>query len=861
MKKVPKLPDRITLGILADVDAGKTTLTESMLYNTGVIRKPGRVDHGDAFLDNEDEERARGITIFSKYARFSWGGRSFTLIDTPGHTDFDGEAERILPVLDAAVLVISGSKGVNARTRSLFARLRESGAAIFIFVNKTDLPSFDRPRTEAELRGLSPYIATYDGDYPSRFYEDAATAGQEAFDAYMSSGRIGDALLSRALSEGRLLPCIYGSALKNSAVDLLLDLAARLTPRFKAGAETALRVFKTTHDEKGTRLSHVRVTGGTLRVREQLAAGKITQIREYSGSSYLQRDSAEAGSVVVVTGLEACAPGTEITESRILRGTWTRMPAVSCSVIHDPAVDSGEILSGLRILNEELPEMDLRYDAASGEMRIGTAGKLQAELIKAVFRERFGHDIEFADMNVAYLETVRNAVEGVGHYEPLRHYAEVHLMIEPAVRGSGISLGSIVSEDRLDVNRQSAVLSALRGHQLKGVITGAPLTDVRITLVDGRDSIVHTVGGDFREASLRALRQGLMKSLAGEGCVLLEPCEDFEIRVPSEYTGRVIADIDRMRGRVAAQESTDEETVLRGYVPTASSFEYPGQLASLTGGSGSIALSPGSYIECSEQKKVAGACAYDADADTEEPASSVFTDRGAALLVSWDRVEAYMHLPLYSEREARRRTAGPSATRRERKMSVRELEVIFSGISGANKKPGRRRRAARLVRPENAGPASRQKRSRPDHRPELLLIDGYNMIFAWPELKKLAKESIGAARDGLTAMIAGYAGYTGLPVKIIFDAYNTPAPTAGHEEAKGLEIIYTGRNVTADSYIEKYVYENSARERITVATSDRLEQMNVFAAGALRISAFELLERIENSAKEVRLLIDKPGRK
>ena len=841
--------NRVSLGILAAVDAGKTTLSECILYHRGITERRGRVDHGDAFLDTDELEKQRGITIFSRSAVFPLGDFEVTLVDTPGHVDFSAETARSLEILDAAVLVVSGTDGVSGRTAQLWESLRSHRIPTFVFVNKTDLAGYDSAAVREGLDQLSSGILPLDpAAFPLTGEEAEAVAftSDEALAVYEEKGAFGLDDIRSLVGRGLLFPLFAGSALNDDGVEALLSGLAALMSPAEYGESFAARVYKISRDEKGRRMTHVKITGGTLKVREMVDGEKVSEIRRYSGLRYETLAEAEAGDVCALLGPENTRVGSGLGLEEDRAGSGGKS-ALSYRLVLPDTVDLYGFLKDLKTIEEELPEISLSYQMEKREIRVGVMGDVHMQTLADLILRKTGIRVGFADESVSYRETVLTAAEGVGHFEPLRHYAEVHLLIEPLPAGSGIVLESACSEDVLSAQRQSAVFSALENHLLRGVLLGAPLTDVRISLLTGRDHVKHTEGGDFREATLRALRQGLRKA---EGRVL-EPYYRFEAEVPLVYAGRVSSELLQRSGTVEEQLTAGDRGVLKGIIPVSTVSGFRAELASLTGGTGTILYQMEGYGPCHDEAEVIAAAGYDPDRDLEDPSSSVFCHGGAAVLVPWDEVEEHMHLPLVTaERPAEEAPSGPS---RRQEISLKELEAIFRMTYGSRgERKTKAKRTIRAKRTDDSNYRGSTKGLNNANGEKILIVDGYNVIFAWDELRELSESDVGSARDALTELLAEFGTYTDHRIILVFDAYRRKDSIARSEEVLGIEVVFTGENETADSYIEKYVFAHAAKERITVATSDRLEQMNVFANGATRISARELRAEIEEAGEHIR---------
>ena len=849
----------IVFGILAQVDAGKTTLSESLLLSAGVLKKAGRVDKKDAFLDNYELERERGITIFSKQAEFQAFGKDFTLLDTPGHVDFSVEMERVLSVLDVAVLVISASAGVQSQVSAIWKLLKHYDIPAFIFVNKMDQPDTSKEKILIELKEkLDSNIIDYadaNGDkaWYEKFLEEVSLCDEAVLEAYMETGSVDFADIQNLVRNRKFFPVFFGSALKNEGVDEFLKSFASLVIPPVYGSEFSARVFKIARDDAGNRLTYMKLMGGSLSVREMIGDEKVTGIRVYSGGKYESRDRVEAGEICVVIGLKSTKAGGGL---GLLSGTeiGSVLKQVMSYKVELPEDEPAHVfLPKIREISEEIPELSVKYSEEKKEITISLMGEVQTEVIKHLIKERYNVDIGFGEGRTLYKETIADTVYGVGHFEPLRHYAEVELRLEPAERGSGLSFASEVSEDELSLNYQRLILSHLEEKEYKGVLTGSPITDMKITLVAGRAHLKHTEGGDFRQATYRAVRQGLMQA----GSVLLEPVYEFKLEVPEEAIGRAMTDIGKMNGSFSSPENISGKAVLIGKVPVSEVKNYALELRAYTKGEGILTLTPSDYEVCHNAEEVIEATGYYPEADIENTADSVFCSHGAGFVVPWNEVVNYMHLPYFgdtkeeeSEEEAFLRYANrlPSqvgSDRGEVFLGTDEIDSILKSAVSSNKKK------------EEESARNRWKgRARADEYPEIhtdtkrvkssigkddyLLVDGYNIIFAWQELKELADINIDSARDKLIEKLANYQGYKGCKLILVFDAYKVKGGKENVIKQGDMWIVYTKEAETADRYIAKASLELTGKGMVRVATSDALIQMIIFGSGAVRTSAREL---------------------
>lgn len=849
----------IVFGILAQVDAGKTTLSESLLLSAGVLKKAGRVDKKDAFLDNYELERERGITIFSKQAEFQAFGKDFTLLDTPGHVDFSVEMERVLSVLDVAVLVISASAGVQSQVSAIWKLLKHYDIPAFIFVNKMDQPDTSKEKILIELKEkLDSNIIDYadansDKVRYEKFLEEVSLTDETVLEAYMETGSVDFTDIQNLVRNRKFFPVFFGSALKYEGVDEFLKSFVALVIPPVYGNEFAARVFKIARDDAGSRLTYMKLMGGSLSVREMIGDEKVTGIRIYSGEKYESRDRVEAGEVCVVTGLKGTKAGGGLGR---LSGTevGSVLKQVMSYKVELPEDEPAHVfLPKIREISEEIPELSVKYSEEKKEITISLMGEVQTEVIKHLIKERYNVDIGFGEGHTLYKETIADTVYGVGHFEPLRHYAEVELRLEPAERGSGLSFASEVSEDELSLNYQRLILSHLEEKEYKGVLTGSPITDMKITLVAGRAHLKHTEGGDFRQATYRAVRQGLMQARS----VLLEPVYEFKLEVPEEAIGRAMTDIGKMNGSFTSPENISGKAVLTGMVPVSEVKNYALELRAYTKGEGILTLTPSDYEVCHNAEEVIEATGYYPEADIENTADSVFCSHGAGFVVPWNEVINYMHLPYFgdtkeeeSEEEAFLRYANrlPSqvgSDRGEVFLGTDEIDSILKSAVSSNKKK------------EEESARNRWKgRARADEYPEIhtdtkrvkssigkddyLLVDGYNIIFAWQELKELADINIDSARDKLIEKLANYQGYKGCKLILVFDAYKVKGGKENVIKQGDMWIVYTKEAETADRYIAKASLELTGKGMVRVATSDALIQMIIFGSGAVRTSAREL---------------------
>ncbi len=844
---------KLSLGILAHVDAGKTTLSEAMLYTAGAIRRLGRVDHRDAFLDTDALERQRGITIFSKQAVLSVGDTEITLLDTPGHVDFSAEAERVLQVLDCAVLVVSGTDGVQSHTQTLWELLARHGVPTFLFVNKMDLPGTDREALLAALRErLDAACVDFCVPFPA-VCEEAATGSKEALAEYLASGTLRAETLVGLIAQRKLFPCWFGSALKLAGVEDFLHGLVRFAPRPVYPAEFGAKVYKIGRDANDTRLTYMKITGGALKVKDLLTgesadggawSEKAEQIRIYSGEKFRAAEAAEAGTVCAVTGLSHTFAGQGLGTEQASQPPALE-PVLHYKLLLPPGLDPHQALEKLRSLSEEDPQLHILWNERLQEIRIQLMGQVQLEVLQRIIAQRFGWAVDFGPGGIAYKETIAAPVQGVGHYEPLRHYAEVRLLLEPGKPGSGLEFASALSEDVLERSWQRLILTRLQEKQHLGVLTGSPITDMKITLIAGRAHLKHTEGGDFRQATYRAVRQGLMQAES----VLLEPWYDFRLELPVENLGRALADIDRMGGTADPPGTMGELSLLTGKAPVSEMREYFSEVTAYTRGRGRLTCTLGGYFPCHNTHAVVEAAAYDPQADLENSPDSVFCAHGAGFSVPWDEVPRYAHTedPLAKKREDFAAAPAPARSgpliRSGSLAEDKELEAIFQRTYGKAK--------PRDFHPlpkasAQSGPAPHKARP-PLAGPEYLLVDGYNIIFAWEELEAVAREDLETARLLLMDLLANYQGFHKSPVILVFDAYRVKGNPGSQEKYKGIHVVYTKEAQTADAYIERATYEIAKNHRVRVATSDNLEQMIILGHGAQRVSAREFHDEVERT--------------
>lgn len=894
---------KLCMGILAHVDAGKTTLSEAMLYTCGQIRKLGRVDHGDAFLDNFSMERERGITIFSKQASFSWKECEITLLDTPGHVDFSAEMERTLQVLDLAVLVISGADGVQGHTKTLMRLLAMHEIPTFLFVNKMDQPGTDR---EALLENLRSSLDENCFDWSEKaraaagFGESIALCSEELMEEFLEMGKVSEESLGGAIAKRQMFPVYFGSALKLDGVEELLDGIARFAKAPAYGENFAARVFKISRDAAGNRLTHMKITGGTLRVKQvignensassdaEIWQEKVDQIRCYEGASYKAVDEAEAGEIVTVTGLQRSFAG-EGLGAEVKNETAVLHPVLTYRVILEVGTDPVTALAKFRELEEEAPELHVLWKEEARQIHVQVMGEVQLEILKRQLHERFGMEASFGEGSIVYLETIAAPVIGIGHFEPLRHYAEVHLLLEPGEPGSGLTFEANLPVDALERNWQRLILTHLEEKTHLGVLTGSPITDMRITLVNGKAHLKHTEGGDFRQATYRAVRQGLMRAKS----VLLEPIYAFEIEVPTAQIGRAMTDIKKQGGSFETPGSVGEMSLLSGKVPVATMKDYPRELAAYTKGLGKLSLRLAGYEPCHNAEEVIAASGYDPERDLENPSSSVFCAHGAGFVVDWTKVGEYAHLESEIAGEetietgfddvsaaqgrlishSARDGASQTGSGRSDYISQEEIASIFqqtykknledydpyrvhtrnlgSGVHASEIDAASD--ASNVGGKESDADIKKYNKTKPQEaKKEYLLVDGYNMIFAWDELRALAESNIDSARDRLMDICCDYQGFMGMTLILVYDAYKVKGNPGSVLKYHNIYVVFTKEAETADAYIEKTVHEIGKKHRVTVATSDGLEQMIIWGEGATRLSAQGFRAEVEEARKRMR---------
>ena len=829
-----------SIALLAHVDAGKTTLSEALLYMAGARRTLGRVDYGDAFLDTHTLERARGITIFSKQARFQTAHRDVTLVDTPGHVDFSAEAERTMPILDCAVLVISGTDGIQAHTLTLWRLLERYQVPTFLFVNKMDLPGMEK---EAVLKQLQTQFSPACVDFTAEreaVAEACAMCDEALLETYLETGTVTEGNLRGLVGQRKLFPCCFGSALKLEGVEILLETLDCCAPDRDYGPEFAARVYKISRDPQGNRLTWLKVTGGSLKVRTPICyvnqkgerrEEKAAQLRLYSADKFTLAEEVPAGELTAVTGLSETFAGQSLGAEP--EGAAPALEPVMTYRVNLPkGCDPAQALPKLRLLEEEDPQLHLL--AEGSQIHVQLMGRVQMEIFRSLVQQRFGWEVTLDDRRIFYKETIENTVEGVGHFEPLRHYAEVHLLLEPLPRGSGLVYDTVCPTDVLDGNYQKLILTHLAEKVHRGVLTGAPITDMKITLLVGKAHLKHTEGGDFRQATYRAVRQGLMQAKS----ILLEPWYEFVLTLPTEQVGRAITDVRAMGGEFEAPEAAGTVSTLRGLVPAGEVRDYADTLAAYTQGRGRLQLSLHGYAPCHNAAEVIAQAGYDPEADLENTPDSVFCAHGAGFSVKWDQVPQYMHLEsgLREEKE-------PQILTRNLAVEDRELEAIMEWEFGPIRRP------QYAVRAENH-PATDEVPIRPP-KDKCLIVDGYNIIFAWEDLAEQAQSDLDAARRRLCDSLSSYAGFTKCRLVVVFDGYKQKGNPGEKTQDHNIQVVFTKEGETADAYIEALASRIGGNYAVRVATSDGLVQLSSFRSGVLRMSARELREEVDRTREEM----------
>lgn len=853
---------QLILGILAHVDAGKTTLSEALLYTTGNIRKLGRVDHKDAFLDTYSLERERGITIFSKQAQLKWKNENeeinMTLLDTPGHVDFSAEMERTLQVLDYGILVVSGSDGVQGHTETLWKLLKRYNIPTFIFVNKMDLAGSDKNHIMENLKSRLDTNCVDFSDYEKsddNFLENVATCDENVLENYMDTGEISNEEITNLIAERKVFPCFYGSALKLDGIELLLNAMANLTKNKSYSDEFGARVYKISRDSQGNRLTHMKVTGGVLKVKDVINDEKVNQIRIYSGNKFETKDSVKAGEVCAVTGLENTRPGQGIGDQEG-ESIPVLEPVLTYQIILPEGCDAHNTFNKLKQLEEEDPQLDIVWNENLKEIHARLMGDVQIEILQSLIKERFDIDVTFGQGSIVYKETIKNKVEGIGHFEPLRHYAEVHLLLEPGEPGSGMVFETACKEDDLDKNWQRLILTHLYEKQHVGVLTGSHITDMKITLIGGRAHAKHTEGGDFRQATYRAVRNGLKQAES----VLLEPYYEFTLEVPTENVGRAMNDISQMKGEFETPKTNGEVTEITGYAPVSTMSGYITTVNTYTRGRGRLYCKLAGYMPCHNASEVIMEINYDSERDVENPTGSVFCAYGAGFNVEWDKVKDYAHVTTdnlkdndYEEPEKFVPVKQPEPGKKWQMGASyaedKELQAIFEKQFGPVKRRLANETGFGYTYNQGSGKKTQKKyvykeNKNKKNEKKYLLVDGYNVIFAWKELNELAQVNLDGARLKLMDIMSNYQGYKQCELILVFDAYKVKGNIGEVSKYNNINVVYTKEAETADTYIEKVTNEIGKKYQVTVATSDRLEQMIVLSRGAVRMSSNELLQDV-----------------
>ncbi|MCR1918918.1 TetM/TetW/TetO/TetS family tetracycline resistance ribosomal protection protein [Frisingicoccus caecimuris] len=845
----------ICIGILAHVDAGKTTLAEGILYRSGSIRKLGRVDHGDAFLDTYALERSRGITIFSKQAELALDKLSITLLDTPGHVDFSAEMERTLQVMDYGILVISGADGIQGHVLTLWRLLKRHRIPVFLFINKMDQEGTDRQRLLAELNDrLSERCVDFSESQDSGiFMENLAMCDENLLDSFLELGYIEAEKIISAISDRKVFPCYFGSALKMQGVDALLGGIEKYAQMPSYREEFGARIYKISRDAHGSRLTHMKITGGALKVKMPLENGeKVDQIRIYSGAGFETVDEVGAGRICAVTGLSKTRTGQGLGFEG--RGAAPVLePVLTYQIKLPEGTNVHDMFLKLKQLEEEEPQLQIVWNEELGEIHAKVMGEIQIEILKSLIAERFQVDVDFGTGNIVYKETIETMAEGVGHYEPLRHYAEVHLLLEPGKPGSGLVFESRCSEDDLDRNWQRLILTHLAEKIHRGVLIGAEITDMKISLVSGRAHTKHTEGGDFRQATYRAVRHGLKRARS----VLLEPIYEYCLEIPSDKVGRAMADIQKMQGTFSAPKTEGNMTVITGTAPVVNMREYTSEVIAYTKGMGKLTCTPGGYAPCHNAEEVIEAAGYDSETDLDNPTGSIFCSHGAGVNVPWNEVTDYMHLESFLKASVetwteenvgdKERESSGGGVMRSGLAEDKELEQIFERTYGPVKRKEWRRT-------ETCGGIERKPEKKPEEN--YLLVDGYNIIFSWDELRDLSEVNITSARNALMDILCNYQGFRKDTLILVFDAYKVEGNPGQVFKYHNIYVVYTKEAETADQYIEKTVHRMNRKYQVTVATSDALEQVIILGQGAQRLSAQGLKDEVEQTGREIRQILD-----
>lgn len=849
------MPVKTVIGILAHVDAGKTTLSEALLYNAGITKALGRVDKGNAYLDTDELEKQRGITIFSKQAEFIWKDLEVTLVDTPGHVDFSAEMERTLQILDYAILVISASNGVQSHTRTLWELLKMYKVPTIIFVNKMDMPDTDKALLLSELKSkLDDSCIDFTDIQEVMSNEEVAMTNESLMEEFLSCGKIDIEDIKRGISDRGIFPCHFGSALKNDKIIDLLDGLNTYIDEKKYPDKFSAKVYKINRDSQGNRLTYIKVTGGVLRVKDIIddSEEKINQIRIYSGDKYRTANEIYSGEVCAVTGLTKTYSGENLGIENDNNDVILE-PVLMYRVVLPQEIDAAMMLPKLKQLEEEDPTLAIKWNEDLKEIQVCLMGEVQIEILKKLVLDRFKVAIEFDQGNVVYKETISNTVEGVGHFEPLRHYAEVHLRLEPGEIGSGLTFETECSEEILAKNWQRLILTHLQEREHKGVLTGSGITDMKITLVSGRAHLKHTEGGDFRQATYRAVRQGLKMAQS----VLLEPYYDFRLEIPKEMLGRAMTDIERIYGKINPPENYGEYSVITGYAPVVTMRKYREDIAAYTKGQGKITCTLKGYLPCHNQEEIVEAYGYDSEADTFNPTGSVFCAHGAGFYVSYDKVYEYMHIGLENQPDKEyvyNDNKIVSGEYKEEWIGIDEVDAIINQTYNANKKSEGENKRNNWKKSRNEQDYFDYKGSKSvnsETREKYLLVDGYNVIFAWDDLKELAAVNIDGARGKLMDILCNYQAICKCELIVVFDAYRVKGHDTEISDYHNIHVVFTKEAETADQYIEKFAHQNGRKYNVTVATSDGLEQIIIRGQGCNLISSRELKEEIDRATKDI----------
>lgn len=849
------MPVKTVIGILAHVDAGKTTLSEALLYNAGITKALGRVDKGNAYLDTDELEKQRGITIFSKQAEFIWKDLEVTLVDTPGHVDFSAEMERTLQILDYAILVISASNGVQSHTRTLWELLKMYKVPTIIFVNKMDMPDTDKALLLSELKSkLDDSCIDFTDIQEVMSNEEVAMTNESLMEEFLSCGKIDIEDIKRGISDRGIFLCHFGSALKNDKIIDLLDGLNTYIDEKKYPDKFSAKVYKINRDSQGNRLTYIKVTGGVLRVKDIIddSEEKINQIRIYSGDKYRTANEIYSGEVCAVTGLTKTYSGENLGIENDNNDVILE-PVLMYRVVLPQEIDAAMMLPKLKQLEEEDPTLAIKWNEDLKEIQVCLMGEVQIEILKKLVLDRFKVAIEFDQGNVVYKETISNTVEGVGHFEPLRHYAEVHLRLEPGEIGSGLTFETECSEEILAKNWQRLILTHLQEREHKGVLTGSGITDMKITLVSGRAHLKHTEGGDFRQATYRAVRQGLKMAQS----VLLEPYYDFRLEIPTEMLGRAMTDIERIYGKINPPENYGEYSVITGYAPVVTMRKYREDIAAYTKGQGKITCTLKGYLPCHNQEEIVEAYGYDSEADTFNPTGSVFCAHGAGFYVSYDKVYEYMHIGLENQPDKEyvyNDNKIVSGEYKEEWIGIDEVDAIINQTYNANKKSEGENKRNNWKKSRNEQDYFDYKGSKSvnsETREKYLLVDGYNVIFAWDDLKELAAVNIDGARGKLMDILCNYQAICKCELIVVFDAYRVKGHDTEISDYHNIHVVFTKEAETADQYIEKFAHQNGRKYNVTVATSDGLEQIIIRGQGCNLISSRELKEEIDRATKDI----------